>query len=792
MNNETNSGIDLIKSLFEKVLAIKYVYAACIFLFVVLAYFYNKYSTRVYELDTTIGPLKDTRAAVLASGDMSRSYSSSSAKIEDAINSLYSFELISKTLSNLNFGIGYFVDSTYLFKRKIELYPNSPFTVRIDKSHIQTIGNKYRISILSDSTYRLSIVKPFLLSRKESFLYNYLDNIVLSEYELTDLDTICKFNSTVEGDVFKFSLFKNPIYFEEALETNKDYYFEFYHPDELTKDYMKKLSIAPISYMAAIIKIKFSSENIQKSLSFLNSYVNVFLDDNLAKKNKIALSTINFINSQISDMSDSLVESESKLRNFKSNNQVMDISYQGQQLYKQIEQLEARRNDLETQSRYYNFLVNVLKTNDELSQITVPSGSEISDPIVIKLISDLVDLINERSLIQNPSDRNPFISQLDNRIRIKKQSIIETVTSNLNSISLNLNELNYQIEKLYSNISNIPRQEMNMVNIQREYDLNSSSYTYLLQKRSEAQITLASTYPDYEILEPAREITSKVLKPKTNIDYIIALFLGLFFPSLFVVGRMFLSDKISSAKDVEQIINRSVFGSILNSPKKYEAVVAVSPDSAIAESFRNLRNSIFLKYSSNDPKVILFTSSQPQDGKSFVSFNLAASIASVGHSVIIIDCDLRRPTLHKKFSIDNSSGISQYLIKLASEEEIIHKTSIENLASISAGPILPNASELVSSGGVDALINYLKSKYEYIIIDTPPIGLVADSIVLMRYATQTLIVVRNNYTRKHILADALSSLHSNGLDNYDLIINDISIEKSNYSNYRKYYGKEKV
>ena len=188
-------------------------------------------------------------------------------------------------------------------------------------------------------------------------------------------------------------------------------------------------------------------------------------------------------------------------------------------------------------------------------------------------------------------------------------------------------------------------------------------------------------------------------------------------------------------------------------------------------------------------RVILYTSSLPTDGKSFVSLNLASSIASVGYKTILIDRDLRRPNLHIKMKVDNTTGLSNYMTKNAQIDEIIRKTPIENLSFISAGPIIPNPSELMESGVLDDLINYLKIKYDYIIIDTTPVGIVADATLMMKYASKILFVIRNNYTSKDIFKNVINILKTNKFNNYDLIYNDLNLEKSSYKHYSKYYIK---
>jgi capsular exopolysaccharide synthesis family protein len=406
------------------------------------------------------------------------------------------------------------------------------------------------------------------------------------------------------------------------------------------------------------------------------------------------------------------------------------------------------------------------------------------------LISDMIDLIHERAAITNTNEKNVFLTQTENKIRTQKQLIIDHATNSLNTSTITLNDLNNRYQRFRMEIARLPRQEMNMVNFQRKYDLNSEQYSYLLQKRSEASMTLASTYPDFEVLEPAREITSKKIKPKSKINYLLSIFLGALLPSIFLIIRSFFTSKIVGTDSIEHLADRAVFGVIYNNPRKSEAVVTESPRSAISESFRNLRSSLFLKLGSEKSKVIQITSAQPRDGKSFVSYNLACSIASVELKTVIIDCDLRCPVLHDKFFVENARGISDYMIKRARVDDIIQKTSVRNLFFIPAGNVIPNPSELISSGVLDDLFTLLKERFEFIIVDTPPLGIVSDTIQLTKYSSQILLITRNNLTEKDALINVLAVLDLNKINNFEIVLNDMEYAKSPYSGYTNYYHKE--
>lgn len=788
MTRESDPTIALIKHYIINVRYFKYFYIICIIALLITAFLFNKYANKVYEVKASIGPVQNDASSLLGSNDLFMGLKSlqSNKNIENGISNLTSFPTVSSTITSMNLEIGYFSEKNKLFRQPTDLYLQSPFIVNMDKSHVQPIDLKFQIIFLSDLVYRL------IASQNKVSLYNYLDNQIVSENVILKIDTICKFNETVSNKNFRFSVSLQKNFHPKTILSGNQYYFIFYHLDFLTEKYLKSLKVEPLSPKTPIIILKFRGHNLEKNVNFLNNYINTVLDENLEKKNKIARSTIDFIDSQISEVSDSLIQSESKLRNYKSANQVMDLSFQGKSLYDKLEQIETERANLQVQVRYYNYILNNFKTNKDMSGVVPPSSMNVADPIMQQLITELMTLYSQRAaVIGNNSDKNLFRGQIENKIKMQQQSIIENVTNNLNTLTLNLNELNYRAQKINEQISQLPKTELNMVGLQRKFNLSDVIYTYLLQKKSEAAITMASNYPDYEVIEPARQFTKKVIIPRTKISYLIALFFGFLIPTSYIFARDYFNNKITDINDVEYLLKRPGLGIIYNNSYKSEAVVNDFPKSAIAESFRKLRSNLFMKLKSEKSKVILVTSSQPKDGKSFISFNLAASIASVGYKTIILDCDLHKPTLHNKFKEDNSSGISNFMANNASSVDIIRNTAVENLSFIPAGPLLPNPSELLESGALDDLITYLKKEYEYIIIDTSPVGLVVDALQLMRYASEILLVSKVNYTRKDILGNVINDFNSNRIDNYDIIINNLSLNTSPYRHYSSYYIKKK-
>ncbi len=367
--------------------SIKYFYIACIVVFFSIAVLYNKYSPKVYEVNATIVPVQNDASSLLSSNELFRGLETLQANnnIENEVNNLRSFSRVSSTISRLNFEVGYFSEKNKLFKETRELYKVSPFTVNIDRSHVQPIGCKFYIYIINETTFRL------ISSSDDVTLYNYLDNEIVSAGNYLKIDTICKFNETISNRFYSFSVSYNKA-FMNSSNRDKRFFFEFYHLDYLAKDYYKKLIASRVSPMSSILTVQFSGENIDKVLTFLNTYLDLYFEESLTKKNKIAVSTINFIDSQLSEISDSLVLSESRLRNYRSANQVMDLSFQGQKLYESLQEIDNERSNLLVQQRYYNYVIDYFNKNRDVSGIAPPSAMNVVDPIMTQLVTDLYTL----------------------------------------------------------------------------------------------------------------------------------------------------------------------------------------------------------------------------------------------------------------------------------------------------------------------------------------------------------------------------------------------------------------
>jgi len=340
-----------------------------------------------------------------------------------------------------------------------------------------------------------------------------------------------------------------------------------------------------------------------------------------------------------------------------------------------------------------------------------------------------------------------------------------------------------EIEK---DIRRLPSTERQMINIQRKFDINNTVYTFLLEKRAEAGIARASNVPDNRIIDDAGFFSTAMVGPKKRQNLMMALVLGLFLPALGIVLVDYLNNKIIDKKDLERRTSIPVIGYISHNSLKSEIPVAENPGSTLSESFRSVRTS--LKYFLKDRTcpVISVSSTITGEGKTFVSINLAAIIAMSGKRVLLAGLDLRKPRIHRIFGAENEKGISSYLIGEEKYEDIVLKTEFKNLFYTPAGPVPPNPAELIDSEAMAGFIARAREEFDFIILDTPPVAIVTDALLLSPFSDFYLFVVRQRYTSRNTLA-LIEELRAGGnLKSIGIVMNDISM--SGYYGYGLRYG----
>jgi capsular exopolysaccharide synthesis family protein len=479
------------------------------------------------------------------------------------------------------------------------------------------------------------------------------------------------------------------------------------------------------------------------------------------------------------------------LENFRSRNEMVDISLQGQMIIDRTESLELEKNIITRQLDYYQYLVNFLENNQNILNLLPPSAKGIENIAMDQMISELATLNAEKQSLQfNSKESNPAITRINRLIDAQKQTILQQAKSNVASTQNDLNDVNKRLVQLGQEIRKLPKKEQVSMDIEQKFQTTDQLHTYLMERRSEAQLAKASNVPDNEIIEKAQVI--KKTKPNITSFVIIVLVIGIIIPSLILFFIIFMNNKVQDKDDLEDISSLPIIG-VTPTVQGRPIITPDNSKSSFSESTRNIRTALSFFPSQNDSKCILITSGLPGEGKSSNALNLAISYAQLGKKTIIADFDMRKPMIGNILNIPkNGLGLSTFLAENETTEtnNLIHSSDEHQVDVIPSGSIPPNPAELIGSQKTESLIKKLRELYDVIIIDSPPIGLVTDALLLSKMTDINIIVVRHNKTPIPMLKNLLKDYKIKSIKNLCLLLNGLPIKKRAYNNYTysdKYY-----
>jgi capsular exopolysaccharide synthesis family protein len=408
--------------------------------------------------------------------------------------------------------------------------------------------------------------------------------------------------------------------------------------------------------------------------------------------------------------------------------------------------------------------------------------------LLVQLIQTYQQLQSKRnSLSYGIKPDAPALKVIDKQIADTRAALLENIKSIQNNIRAANQTILSKIASLEASISRVPETERDLLAIKRKFDINQNIYLYLLQKKAETSIAKATVVSDNRVLDEAMLLDEPVA-PNTKLVFGIALALSIILPVIFIVFQKLFKTTVSSRDEVASLTAIPITGVVGHLHKPDNKAVLHKPKSAIAEAFRSIRTNLQFFVNGNEKKVILITSSVSGEGKSFVSINLATVFALQNNRVILVGLDLRKPKLYEDFGLDNQTGVSSYLIRNKSLDQIIHKTEIENLDIIPSGPIPPNPAELISKPEMKTFFDELKLRYDIIIIDTPPLGIVSDALQLMAYSNINLYIVRENFSKLEFIRSLEEMRVEGKIKNMSIIINDADFSKQYGYGYGHNYG----
>jgi tyrosine-protein kinase Etk/Wzc len=561
-----------------------------------------------------------------------------------------------------------------------------------------------------------------------------------------------------------------------------DIIFQVHDVESMAASLASRISANTVGKRSTILQISITDIHPQRSKDVLNELMSAYDASQIYDKNRILNNTLTFLDERIDLLTGEVKDVDGDVQRFKSSNKITDLSSEGNLIMQEANAYSKALTEITVQQEILNAISSGLNKNPNAFEF-VPTNSGLTNLTLNQLLESFNQLLLEREKIRtNLGSSHPSNSIIAQQLANLRLNILENIASINKDIQINKNILQSKESTLSGKLSSLPLRERQLIEIQRQQNIKQNLYTYLLQKREETALRLAVTVANSRIVEPAK--TGKKFKPKPNYIWILALFSGVLIPLLLIRLHLFFVDTIRSEEDLLPLTNVPVIGSIAQSKNKNTVVVNDNNRSPIAEMFRLIRaNFQFIGQGVNN-KIILLTSSTSGEGKSFISINFGLTLALAGKKVCLLELDMRKPKFLNYLSLkqSESKGITEYLVKESIEwQSVISPTDLHpSLCCAVCGIIPPNPSELLLSDRLVQLIENLKEYFDYIIIDTPPVGMVSDALLLTKLADTTFYIVRQEKTLKSQIKIVNDLSQQSKLPRPYIIFNGIKYNKRGY------------
>ena len=700
---------------------------------------------------------------------------SSSSNVDNEIEVLRSKSLAREVVNNLGLFVTYMDEDEFPSK---ELYHTSPVLVSLTHQEADKLPGRMEINMILQPTgvlgvqitvgekeYRKQFDKlPAVFPTDEGTVAFFANNDTLS--------AVCPENITKERHITAF----------------------INRPFSVLKEYVNSLSIAPTSKTTSVVVISLENTNTRRGRDYINKLLEMYNINANNDKNEVAQKTAEFIDERIGIISKELGSTEQDLENFKRSAGITDLNSEAQIALTGNAEYEKKRVENQTQINLVMDLQRYMKGNE---YEVLPSNIGLQDAASAGAIDRYNQMLVERKrLLRTSTENNPTIINLDTSIRAMRTNVQATLDATLKGLQITKEDLAREASRYSRRINDAPTQERQFVSIARQQEIKSGLYLMLLQKREENAITLAATANNAKIIDEALADDNPI-SPKKTIVYLAALVLGVGLP----VGVIYLIGltkfKIEGRADVEKLTSLPVVGDIpLADEKTGSIAVFENQNNLMSETFRNVRTNLQFMLE-NGKNVILVTSTISGEGKSFISANLAISLSLLGKKVVIVGLDIRKPGLNKVFNIPKKEhGITQYLTNTtANLMDFVQPSDInKNLFILPGGTVPPNPTELLARGGLEKAIETLKANFDYVILDTAPVGMVTDTLLIGRVADLSVYVCRADYTHKAEFTLINELAENNELPNLCIAVNGLDLNSRKYGyyygygKYGKYYG----
>ena len=735
------------------------------------AYIYTKISKPKYQVSASILVTEKT-TEIDIKNLFNASQNKSDNNIYNQIEIINSFYPINKALSNLNWRTSWYKREMLIWK---SIYKAEPFDVQEAQNFINPKGIVVFIKPVSNELYTVSVNGEIS------------HNNIISKIKFESTGT---FGRPFINNQFNFTLNKKADNFEVF---DGQYKFIFNDLNDETVAYQKELKVSLKAKKGDIIQCTIEGDEPIKYGEFLNELIKVYADDKMDLQNEAHKRSLEFINYQLEGISDSMNLAGTKFTDFRSKNEIIDLGTETSIVMNNLKEIQSERARSQVQLDYFQNLHNYLSKAGDLKQLVAPSVVGIQDASLNAMVLKLGELYNRRQYMSfSVSDNNPTIINIDKELAQARTLINENLRNLIDNATKSIISLKSREAIISSQMNKLPRKEQQMIKLQRHFDMTSEIYTFLLQKRAELNIALASSMPDVQIVDRARPETATPLGLPKRMILVAGFILGILFPLGVILLINFLDVRIRTQEDVEDNTAIPILGSIINDQSNSIITVHQNPKSIIAEAFRAFRTNLQFMLSEPNGKIISVQSTNPNEGKTFIAVNLATILAMNNKKVLIIGTDMRKPKLHKVFELNNDHGLSTCLIGHDTIDEVIFSTPVVNLFLLPSGPVPPNPSEMLGRPEMRKLIEKVRVAFDYVILDNAPTGLVTDGVIVSQLSDLNIFVLRYGISRKQQLGLINHYAVKNMISHMAIVVNGIKSNAfgfaySRYSEYESYH-----
>ncbi len=761
----TGDTIDL-RAIFQKLLSKWWWFGITVTICLGLGYAYIMVTPKQYHVRAVILMSEKGRNKVGSKEEFLKGSSllGSSADIEDMVAVLTSQTNMTKTLKRADFGISYYETKDFLTSEKYE-YP--PFYITLDTVAVQVYGFPIYVSVdKAAGTYRVTAKADY------APLYNLQKQTELDDFVIDySVDQVARIGEPFVAEGLSFT-----IEFPEdrTYASGVKHYFTINSLSALVSEYRAKTVAAPVSDESSIVHVSTVGQVVAKEKLFIDKLLETYIEGEWYRRQQKGIKTINFIEDQIGIVSDSLRRVESSMEGFRdASGGMMSAVTTSDALFQERSRLERERSMLISRRAYCKSIMDKVRSQSDLRNVPAPSSSGIDDPVLNNLVLEITRLSAELAALSLSTVKsNPTVIAMERKLKNLSGSLGQTAESLVEQVNISLAEVERSLNKMNYQFSQLPENERKLGNIARKFKLSESLYNYLMEKQAEAGIAIASDQVDKYVVDEALNVGGKAVKPARKMVMIIALLIGLAIPLVIILIRDFFNDTISDIDQLKRLSNIQILTTIPSTKRK--RILPDEPKSLLAEAFRTARINMQYLNPNAQRQVVGFTSSTSGEGKTFCALNMATVMALTGKRVVLIDADMRRPRVAETLGMEIDKGLSTFLIGECTLEQMVRPTDIPGLDVIAAGPIPPNPLELVELPSMENLFRELRSKYDHIVVDASPMGLVSEFVIIMRHVDITLYVVRQGYTRRGALR-LINDMHKEKkVERIELLLNDVT------------------